>query len=48
MRTNMKLTVIIFLASTRFFLLSSQNFNLYNTEEKIIPAISVEDTYHVF
>jgi len=48
MKCNHKLVLIVFLASALFFALSAQEFNLYNTEKKIIFSKSVDDTFHVF
>lgn len=48
MRRSLKLTSIIILISAGSFVLNAQNFNLYNTEEKIFPAKNVADTFHIF
>jgi len=48
MSLNIKLISLIHLTFACFFFSSAQNFNLYNAEEKIFPAKSVEDTFHIF
>jgi len=48
MRRSFKLASIIILISAGSFLLHAQGFNLYNTEEKLIPSTIVEDTFHIF
>ena len=48
MRKSLKLTSIIILISAGLFYLKAQNFNLYNTEEKLIPSEVVQDTFHIF
>ncbi|OGU66711.1 MAG: hypothetical protein A2W30_10160 [Ignavibacteria bacterium RBG_16_36_9] len=48
MKCNHKLVLIVFLASALFFSVSAQEFNLYNTDKKIIVSKSVDDTFHVF
>ncbi|MGB5287828.1 MAG: alpha/beta hydrolase-fold protein [Ignavibacteriaceae bacterium] len=48
MSPSIKLISLVYLTSAGFFFLSAQNFNLYNTEEKMFPAKSVEDTFHIF
>jgi len=38
--------IIVFFGNP--YLLNAQEFNLYNTVEKLMPAKSVQDTFHVF
>jgi predicted alpha/beta superfamily hydrolase len=48
MRRSLKLTSIIILMAAGSFFIYAQSFNLYNTEEKLIPSKIVEDTFHIF
>jgi predicted alpha/beta superfamily hydrolase len=48
MRRILKLASIIVLISAGYFFSCAQSFNLYNTEEKLIPSVIVEDTFHIF
>ena len=48
MSLNIKLISLIHLTFACFFFSLAQNYNLYNAEEKIFPAKSIEDTFHIF
>jgi len=48
MRRSLTFALIIIIVSAGLFFEHAQSFNLYNTEEKIIPAKNVDDTFHVF
>ena len=48
MKQKITLALIAFLTSASFFFSSAQNFNLYNTQEKLFSTKSVEDTFHIF
>lgn len=48
MKCNNILVLIFLLASSLFFTLLAQEFNLYNTEKKVIVSTSVNDSFYVF
>jgi predicted alpha/beta superfamily hydrolase len=48
MKLKIIFALIVFFESGLYSSLSAQDFNLYNTQKKIIVSNSVEDTFHIF
>jgi predicted alpha/beta superfamily hydrolase len=48
MEIKIKLTLAIFLASALFISLAAQEYNLYNTQKKIIYSKTVDDSFYIY